>query len=234
MAPDLPTITCKKGACVKWTYYQNSEFAWLWKCWRGQLVFCHVLSCEPGKFQVPTTEGATLKLRSLTGRFSLEREAIGSVLGVSQSLPRRHNTASIRSLRTAFLLSDELMLYRTCSTRLPLNIMLHSVCKTERNGNGYLCMCATDLCNAAPALTPSRAQPIIALLTATLLLLTWVSDSWAPDMTGFIGCVDGSTEAGGTRTPNPFVVDSLPPAQVAGIAPWSLRTLDQFVDQPPG
>ncbi len=26
MGPDLPTISCKRGACVKWTYYQNSEY----------------------------------------------------------------------------------------------------------------------------------------------------------------------------------------------------------------
>ena len=26
LAPDLPTITCKKGACVKWTYYLNGRY----------------------------------------------------------------------------------------------------------------------------------------------------------------------------------------------------------------
>ena len=31
----LPTIECKRGACVKWTYYKNSE------CFFG-LVRCHI------------------------------------------------------------------------------------------------------------------------------------------------------------------------------------------------
>ena len=26
LAPDLPTITCKKGACIKWTYYLNGRY----------------------------------------------------------------------------------------------------------------------------------------------------------------------------------------------------------------
>ena len=46
-------------------------------------------------------------------------------------------------------------MHRTCTEEIPLNIMLIHVCKTERNGNGYLCMCPDDLCNVAPSLIGS-------------------------------------------------------------------------------
>lgn len=66
---ELGTIKCKRGACVKWTYYRNRE----------------------------------------------------------------------------------LQMRRTCSEMININIHLDNVCRRERNGNGYLCMCNLEFCNKAHA-----------------------------------------------------------------------------------
>ncbi|XP_070174390.1 UPAR/Ly6 domain-containing protein qvr-like [Littorina saxatilis] len=43
-----------------------------------------------------------------------------------------------------------LQIIRTCSAELNFHLtMIDGVCRTERNGNGYLCMCGTHLCNTA-------------------------------------------------------------------------------------
>ncbi|XP_033724613.1 protein quiver-like isoform X1 [Pecten maximus] len=57
------------------------------------------------------------------------------------------------------------MLERTCSARMTLNIMkIDGVCRTESDGNGYLCMCGKHLCNGT-------ASPSISLLSAVLCAL---------------------------------------------------------------
>ena len=48
-----------------------------------------------------------------------------------------------------------LMMERTCSEKVELLIPLNQVCRTERNGNGYLCMCAKDFCNGASTIYSS-------------------------------------------------------------------------------
>ena len=60
-------------------------------------------------------------------------------------------------------------MHRTCSEELPLNIMLNSVCKTERNGNGYLCMCEDDLCNGSSNLIGHKLITMVLFLTSLLI-----------------------------------------------------------------
>ncbi|KAL8561879.1 hypothetical protein ACOMHN_046669 [Nucella lapillus] len=49
-----------------------------------------------------------------------------------------------------------LQMIRTCSAELNFHLtMIDGVCRTERNGNGYLCMCGKHLCNAARPLVGS-------------------------------------------------------------------------------
>ncbi|CAG5122916.1 unnamed protein product [Candidula unifasciata] len=44
-----------------------------------------------------------------------------------------------------------LQMIRTCSADLDFHLtMIDGVCRTERNGNGYLCMCGKHLCNSVP------------------------------------------------------------------------------------
>ncbi|XP_025084679.1 protein quiver-like [Pomacea canaliculata] len=46
-----------------------------------------------------------------------------------------------------------LHMIRTCSSDLNFHLtMIDGVCRTERNGNGYLCMCGKQLCNEASSL----------------------------------------------------------------------------------
>jgi len=77
----LGSVTCKKGACIKWTYYKNHE----------------------------------------------------------------------------------LLMRRTCSENINLNIHLDHVCRSERTGNGYLCMCEDDMCNHARTLVCSKHWTMIML-----------------------------------------------------------------------
>ncbi|KAK3745878.1 hypothetical protein RRG08_015605 [Elysia crispata] len=44
-----------------------------------------------------------------------------------------------------------LQIYRSCSSDLNFQLtMIDGVCRTERNGNGWLCMCGKHLCNRSP------------------------------------------------------------------------------------
>ena len=76
-------------------------------------------------------------------------------------------------IKIIFILLGQLILHRTCSEELPLNIMLNSVCKTERNGNGYLCMCEDDLCNGTTNLIGYKLTTMVVLLTL-LMGLNWM------------------------------------------------------------
>lgn len=63
---------------------------------------------------------------------------------------------------------------RTCSDDLTIFInLIDRVCRTERNGNGYLCMCGKRLCNSAnhPAISSVILQAtLVSLLTVVCLL----------------------------------------------------------------
>ncbi|KAH9523889.1 hypothetical protein Btru_047331, partial [Bulinus truncatus] len=46
-----------------------------------------------------------------------------------------------------------LRMIRICSEDLDFQLVkIDGVCRTERNGNGYLCMCGKHLCNSIPSL----------------------------------------------------------------------------------
>ena len=60
------------------------------------------------------------------------------------------------------------MMQRTCSEKVNMHIPLNTVCRTERNGNGYLCMCAKDHCNSAPSLGPTGGSVLLLTLLASL------------------------------------------------------------------
>ena len=58
-------------------------------------------------------------------------------------------------------------MHRTCSERHDFRIMMiDGVCRSERNGNGYLCMCGKHLCNAG---SRDALHSIALVLTMTLL-----------------------------------------------------------------
>ncbi|CAL1542582.1 unnamed protein product [Lymnaea stagnalis] len=67
-----------------------------------------------------------------------------------------------------------LQMIRVCSADLDFHLtMIDGVCRTERNGNGYLCMCGKHLCNSGPGLHPtllSRAPYVM-----TLIVLAYIS-----------------------------------------------------------
>jgi hypothetical protein len=52
------------------------------------------------------------------------------------------------------IISDTMYMHRTCSHRLnDFKIMMSDgVCRSERQGDGYLCMCGKHLCNSAEKL----------------------------------------------------------------------------------
>ncbi|KAH3705222.1 protein quiver-like [Dreissena polymorpha] len=60
----------------------------------------------------------------------------------------------------------QLYMHRTCSHRLPdfKIIMINGVCRSERTGNGNLCMCSKNLCNAAGTNYSNRCVLLILLL----------------------------------------------------------------------
>lgn len=69
-----------------------------------------------------------------------------------------------------FVFSDVLYMHRTCSNELRdfKIMMIDGVCRSERMGNGYLCMCGKHLCNSAER---GRIGFTSTTLTATLSLI---------------------------------------------------------------
>lgn len=63
---------------------------------------------------------------------------------------------------------NKLYMRRTCSARLTSFkiMMIDGVCRSERTGNGYLCMCGKHLCNSARNL-----QPYYSVYTALFFLI---------------------------------------------------------------
>lgn len=66
---------------------------------------------------------------------------------------------------------------RTCSNELNFHItMIDGVCRTERNGNGYLCMCGKHLCNSGwKTARHPHVQYLPVLLTGIFVLKYWTS-----------------------------------------------------------
>lgn len=63
---------------------------------------------------------------------------------------------------------------RTCSDDLTIFInLIDRVCRTERNGNGYLCMCGKRLCNSAnhPVISSVILQATLVSLLVVVCLL---------------------------------------------------------------
>ena len=56
-----------------------------------------------------------------------------------------------------YLFSGKLYMHRTCSARMThfKIMMIDGVCRSERTGNGYLCMCGKHLCNGTGKYRPS-------------------------------------------------------------------------------
>ena len=56
---------------------------------------------------------------------------------------------------------------RTCSADLNFYLtLIDGVCRTERSGNGYLCMCGKHLCNAANPLVGGPGWTLAILLAS--------------------------------------------------------------------
>ncbi|XP_012944992.1 protein quiver [Aplysia californica] len=65
----------------------------------------------------------------------------------------------------------KLQMIRTCTADLNFHLtMIDGVCRTERNGNGYLCMCGKNMCNMATGRHVTLWRPPLAL---TLLLMCY-------------------------------------------------------------
>jgi hypothetical protein len=63
-----------------------------------------------------------------------------------------------------------LQMIRTCSADVDFHLtMIDGVCRTERNGNGFLCMCGKHLCNSATGQHGARFQR--AAILASLFLM---------------------------------------------------------------
>ena len=81
------------------------------------------------------------------------------------------------------LSSERLEMIRTCSDRLNFKLtMIDGVCRTERNGNGYLCMCGKNKCNSAPS--PLRPVTFTPLLTFTLFVVAFTC--WVHRVEGLV------------------------------------------------
>ncbi|KAK7492726.1 hypothetical protein BaRGS_00016031, partial [Batillaria attramentaria] len=67
-----------------------------------------------------------------------------------------------------------LQMIRTCSADLNFHLtMIDGVCRTERNGNGFLCMCGKHLCNTAQPTAGASwllASSLVSCLVAKQLL----------------------------------------------------------------
>ncbi|XP_013395300.1 protein quiver [Lingula anatina] len=83
-------------------------------------------------------------------------------------------------LKWTYFHKGELLIRRTCSLDeedLVFHIPLVDVCRRERDGNGRLCMCSGDLCNAARQTSASASWSLLialgsVILSAKLLLLS--------------------------------------------------------------
>ncbi|XP_074653035.1 UPAR/Ly6 domain-containing protein qvr-like [Tubulanus polymorphus] len=64
-----------------------------------------------------------------------------------------------------------LILERTCSNDLNLNLLLSEGCRRERSGNGYLCMCGSHSCNGSP---PKISAAWLTSTVTISVLLSWV------------------------------------------------------------
>ncbi|XP_060591511.1 protein quiver-like [Ruditapes philippinarum] len=67
---------------------------------------------------------------------------------------------------------DVLYMHRTCSDRLNdfRIMMIDGVCRSEREGHGYLCMCGRHLCNSAES--DHTARKLYILLSAILMVVS--------------------------------------------------------------
>ncbi|RUS81328.1 hypothetical protein EGW08_010895 [Elysia chlorotica] len=63
-----------------------------------------------------------------------------------------------------------LQIYRSCSSDLNFQLtMIDGVCRTERNGNGWLCMCGKRLCNGGPP-RPRGVELLVSGLAGIVML----------------------------------------------------------------
>ncbi|KAL4228539.1 hypothetical protein ACF0H5_011589 [Mactra antiquata] len=67
--------------------------------------------------------------------------------------------------------NNELYMHRTCSHRLKAFkiMMIDGVCRSERTGNGYLCMCGRHLCNSADIKHHKNTNILLSLITTVLI-----------------------------------------------------------------
>ncbi|KAK2146107.1 hypothetical protein LSH36_632g01076 [Paralvinella palmiformis] len=64
----------------------------------------------------------------------------------------------------------QLRMRRTCSEMLNINIQLTDVCKTERYGNGILCMCPSDFCNRTGPIRAGITSYLVSFVTVQFVL----------------------------------------------------------------
>ena len=69
-------------------------------------------------------------------------------------------------------------MHRTCSARMThfKIMMIDGVCRSERTGNGYLCMCGKHLCNGTGKYKPSAYN--FAIVLSALFLLKQTTLGW--------------------------------------------------------
>lgn len=79
---------------------------------------------------------------------------------------------------------------RTCSADLNFHLtLIDGVCRTERNGNGYLCMCGKHLCNAAQPLAGPVWTLGMLLAAYSVIVQRWL---WLAEMSGIFYSVFAS------------------------------------------
>ena len=67
--------------------------------------------------------------------------------------------------------ADTLMMIRTCSSDLSFDLtMIDGVCRSERSGNGYICMCGKHLCNSATLMISLSSKTIFFVLSVERLV----------------------------------------------------------------
>ena len=74
--------------------------------------------------------------------------------------------------------TDTLYMRRTCSARMShfKIMMIDGVCRSERTGNGYLCMCGKHLCNSARQFQPYNC--IYFAVFSVILYFKQLSPTW--------------------------------------------------------
>jgi hypothetical protein len=83
------------------------------------------------------------------------------------------HTIILKALTTCIsFIADVLYMHRTCSDRLNdfRIMMIDGVCRSEREGHGYLCMCGRHLCNSAES--DHTARKLYILLSAILMVVS--------------------------------------------------------------